>query len=103
MNDGPERRGGEDRRENYYVLKTEPLWAKWLTPAAATIVIGGIVWGVQLNVAVNQMTSDISRLATYADQHDVKLDEMSANVLRTSLILEGLETRMRKVENRNEQ
>jgi len=73
---------------------------KWMTPAAATIVIGAVVWGIQLNVAVSSLTATVARNETDINRNEARKDKLSENTLRASVILDRLEQRVARVEKR---
>lgn len=89
--DGPERRSG-------YPLRRDSLAERWLTPAAATIVIGGIVWGVQLNVAVKVLTEQVASVTVLTEREERRVDKLSENMLKATMILEQIENRMVRLE-----
>lgn len=91
--------GGERRREVY--VKQETLLDKWLTPTALTLVLGGIVWGVQLNFAVKQLADAVGEARGRANRAELRVDVISENVLRSAVILERLEKRIEKLEHEN--
>jgi hypothetical protein len=70
--------------------KMEGILQGWLSPAGALLLLGGIVWGVQLNVATMNLGSQVSELAAKQDQVGDRLLEISENNLRTSLLITQL-------------
>lgn len=71
---------------------------RWLTPAALMIVVGGIAWGVQLNVAVQVLTRDVASVTTMTEREEKRVDRLSENMLKATLILEQMEKRMVRIE-----
>jgi len=88
---------GDERRREVYV-KQETLMEKWLTPTAMTLVLGGIVWGVQLNFAVKQLTAEVAKADAAAHRSEQRTDKLADNILKASVILESVERRVEKLE-----
>ena len=66
---------------------------KWTGPTGVLALLGGIIWGIQLNVAVVDQGKDLSALtAEYKNQQliDTKQTEQ---LVRVGLLLENLEKR----------
>jgi hypothetical protein len=91
--------GGPERRA--YPMPQQRSWADiWLTPTALVVLLGGITWGVQLNLAVGHLTEDVAAIETKADSEENRVDEISDQLLRITLILERIEKRMDSFEER---
>jgi len=92
---------GDERRREVYV-KQETLLERWLTPSALAFVFGGVVWGVQLNFAVKQLTSEVAQADTVAHRSEQRVDRLAENILKASVILERIEKRIDKLEAEHE-
>ena len=69
---------------------------RWISPSGFMILLGGIIWGIQLNVAVITNGKDI---ASIRDQHIAiveRLDEISRLNLEQAFILEGVSDEMQR-------
>lgn len=88
---------GHERRREIYV-KQESLLDKWLTPTALTLVLGGIVWGVQLNFAVAALSKQVGEAKNEATRAEVRVDRLAENTLKATVILERIERRLDRVE-----
>lgn len=80
------------------VVYEEGLLAKWLSPTALVTVLAGVVWGVQLNFAVAELTKEVTKAHIAAEKMEIRVDEMAHTLLRVSVILERVEKRMSKLE-----
>jgi len=89
----------------------------WLTPTSLLVLLGGVTWGVQLNLAVGHLTEDVAAMEAEDRARDTRVDltedvaameaedrardtrveELSDQLLRVSLILERIEKRLTKV------
>jgi len=90
--------------------RRRPHWFdKWINPTTVFALIGGIIWGVQLNMAVLNHSEDISKL----DKRAIALETMAANLDRsatkTSAVmnqilvqLEDIKTTLRRNEESNQ-
>lgn len=88
---------GDERRREIYV-KQESLLDKWLTPTALTLVLGGIVWGVQLNFAVASLHKLVGEVRNEASRAETRVDRLAENTLKATVILERIERRIEKLE-----
>jgi len=70
----------------------------WLSPAGALLLLGGIVWGVQLNVATMNLSSQMSELNAKQGNISDRLLEVSDNSLRTTLLMKQLTERMAEMD-----
>jgi len=87
--------GGPERR----TYPPDRKWMDvWLTPTSLLVLLGGVTWGVQLNLAVGHLTEEVAEIQTVADATDNEVENLSDQILRTSLILERIESRLDKVE-----
>lgn len=62
-------------------------WDKWINPTTMLAVLGGIVWGIQLNFAVITQTSDIAKLEELSDARQVVNTQQNTQLTRISVIL----------------
>lgn len=70
-----------------------------MNPTTVLALIGGIVWGIQLNMAVVDHTGRIGAINGRLDAHQLLLQEQSTNMARTSVILSNIEERISDVQN----
>ena len=66
------------------------LLEKWISPAGILVLFGGVVWGVQLNVATMNLTKQMSGLSGKTDELSHEMSEIAQNNVRTSMILSAL-------------
>jgi len=69
-------------------------WDKWVNPTTVLAMIGGIVWGIQLNMAVVDHTAEIGKLSAMLTAQQSLLQQQSNSVARISVILDALERRV---------
>ena len=75
----------------------------WLAPAGFLVVVGAVVWGIQLNVAVMRLTSGMSRLESRGTETISELDANTKQIARIAIILDQVEKRMEKFEEKFDQ
>jgi hypothetical protein len=77
----------------------------WVSPSGVLLVIGGVIWGVQLNVATMNLTAEITTQQDRISRLEQDAEHTHENLLRTTLVLEAMEIRMiealEHVENHN--
>lgn len=88
---------GEERRREV-VVREETVLSKWLSPTAVTVLLGGIIWGVQLNFAVSDLTKEVAKANVAAEKTESRVDRLAQTLLRVTVILERVEKRMSKLE-----
>jgi ribosomal protein S15P/S13E len=66
------------------------LLEKWASPAGVLIMFGGVVWGVQLNIATMNLTKELSAIDGRTNELSKELVEVSKNTIRTSVILNSI-------------
>lgn len=83
------------------------LFESWVSPSGVLLLIGGVVWGVQLNVATMNLTAEMVTQQSRLEKLEDEAEDTQENLLRTTLILEGMEIRMinalEHVENHNKE
>lgn len=90
---------GQERRA--YPMPQQRSWADiWLTPTALVVLLGGITWGVQLNLSVGHLSEDVTAIEVRAAKEEQRVDDISDKLLRVTLILERIEKRMDNFEER---
>lgn len=73
---------------------------KWVTPTSVLALLGGVVWGVQLNYAVVSHTEALGQLKGRM-QNNEQLDyEQNEQLARIAIILEQLEKRISIIEDK---
>jgi len=69
-------------------------WGGPLLVAFGTIILGAIVWGIQLNYAVLKHTGNITSLQKQISDHETESSAHYLQIAKTALILDELEKRM---------
>ena len=81
--------------------------SSWATPTGVALLLGGIVWGVQLNVATMNLNAGVVTLTERVAAVEKESEIIGDNLLRTTIVLEAMEIRMIKalehVENHNKE
>ncbi len=63
-------------------------WLKqWASPTGFLVILGGIIWGIQLNLAVLQHTQDIGKLYRLQQENTKVLQELVITQAETAIIL----------------
>ena len=65
--------------------------SKWATPAGLTIMFGAIVWGVQLNFAIINLTDKLGEIDAEADVSQRTQRDIAATVLKATLMMDEME------------
>jgi hypothetical protein len=76
----------------------EEIVRKWLGPTGLTIIVGLVIWLVQLNVGFVNMKGLLERMIAQQDIHDEAVESLVITQAKTTQILVGLERRMTKIE-----
>lgn len=71
--------------------------SKWATPSGLLILFGAVAWGVQLNVAIINLTDKVSELDVKTDATLTTQAEIAANVLRATVLMGEMEKDMMAV------
>jgi len=70
---------------------TIPQWAQaWLSPAGVLVVIGGIVWGIQLNIGYVMLAEKVAANTVSIKAISKSLEVTAINNATTSIILEAM-------------
>ena len=72
--------------------------AEWATPAGITIVIGGIIWAIQLNVATMNNSKAIGKLHGSIERIDKENQLQGTQLTRAVIILDALEAKLERLE-----
>lgn len=76
-----------------------PSWyEKWINPTTILALLGGIVWGVQLNFAVISNTNNIGTLQSILEKKDSGYHAQNQQLARVAIILENIERRVGTLE-----
>ena len=75
------------------------LLEKWASPAGILVLFGGIVWGVQLNVATMNLTKQMAVMDGKSEELSHEMAKISQNNVRTSMILATLTKDVEKAVN----
>ena len=75
-------------------FRMSQMLSAWASPAGVLLLLGGIVWGVQLNVATMRLSQDYSQIAAVQAKQGAEINEVSRNLLRATLLLQGMEMRV---------
>ena len=73
---------------------------KWLGPAGLTLIICGIIWGVQLNWGLLQLATDSAKQERVTTEILARQLEVSITLERTSLILKRLEDKVNNMQDK---
>lgn len=65
-------------------------WDKWVNPTTVLTLIGGIVWGVQLNMMVVTLAAENAAGKTRDGIHDQLLQDLEINMAKHTLLIDGL-------------
>jgi 5-bromo-4-chloroindolyl phosphate hydrolysis protein len=72
-----------------------PSWLdNWISPAGFMIVVGAIIWGIQLNIAVISHTERLAEIKTAAAEHELRDLEWGKTLGQTVILLNELEKRV---------
>lgn len=71
---------------------------KWITPTTLLAILGGIVWGVQLNAAVLSLTDAVGRYSNELDRAQEINATQTVALARTAEILAQVQKRLDKAE-----
>lgn len=73
-------------------------WDKWINPTTVLSLIGGIVWGVQLNMYVVSLAEDQAKLEGRQYELTQQLQVTELNQARQTIILDNLIKKLDGVE-----
>lgn len=77
--------------------RRSPHWFdKWVNPTTVIALIGGIIWGVQLNMAVVQLSESMGSVRDRLEYHQQMLVELSKTNVQMATILERLEEQVKE-------
>jgi len=71
---------------------------KWVTPTTLLTAFGGVVWGIQLNFAVLNHTTQLAKINTEMVTHEQDSKKYIAVIERSTVILDNIERRLSKLE-----
>lgn len=72
--------------------------SNWLSPAGVLVLFGGIVWGIQLNIAVVENAKAISKLTKAVEVEEAINVAQNETLARTAVILDNITERLRAAE-----
>jgi cell division protein FtsL len=79
-------------------MTLEQFSEKWITPSSLMILIGAIIWGVQLNAAVLDLAREISKLEQRVAQNTTINVAQNESLIKLGTIVDGIEKRIQKAE-----
>jgi predicted phosphohydrolase len=85
-----------DDREIRYTYHKPRWWEQWISPTSVAILVGAIVWGIQLNFATLENSKDIGSLTGKQEKLIEMQHETAAKMERITTVLENLEERHRE-------
>lgn len=98
-NETPHDRNSDRYYPNSSDDRRKPHWFdKWVNPTTVIALIGGIIWGVQLNMAVLQHSSDIGVVKQSNKEIEQMVKVHDNNMVRVSTLLDGVAQRIDRKE-----
>ncbi len=73
-----------------YDQRSPKWWDRWVNPTTALALIGGIVWGVQLNMLTVSTAEKTAGLEALHAQIQLELRDMRINQEKQTIILDSL-------------
>lgn len=73
-------------------------WAGPLLAALGTIIVGAIIWGIQLNYVVLRHTAQVTSLQKQISDHESESTAHYLQIAKTALLLDELEKRMQIID-----
>ena len=73
-------------------------WDKWVNPTTVLALIGGIVWGVQLNLMVVKLAENQAANSVIVDEMVRTMQEIQLNQAKHTIILDNLVKQVRGIE-----
>lgn len=63
---------------------------KWITPVTLSCIVGGIIWGVQINIGVLNLTKAVT--AQQIDFHELQIEhrQYELSIAKTAIIQESM-------------
>lgn len=80
--------------------RTPQWYDKWINPSSMIALFGGVVWGVQLNFAVLANSDNIGQLRGRTQKVEITDQKQNTQLARISVILENIEWRMNRLEDK---
>lgn len=80
--------------------RTAPWYEKWINPSSVLALLGGVVWGVQLNFAVLANSENIGHLRASTQKVQTTDQRQNEQLARISVILENIERRVGRLEDK---
>ena len=78
------------------------IFASWGGPiltALGSIVVGAIIWGIQLNFAMLKHTSQITSIQKQISDHEIQAASHYNQISKTAILLDNIEKRLEKLDN----
>lgn len=73
---------------------------KWSGPAGVMVLLGAIVWGVQLNIGMLKLVDEIGQLKEENIQQRLDQTTLANDVVRTAAILQSVANQLDNLEQR---
>jgi len=74
-------------------------WGGPLLTALGTVIVGAILWGIQLNFAMLRHTSQITSIQKQISNHEVQAASHYNQISKTAILLDNIEQRLEKLDN----
>ena len=75
-------------------------WDKWVNPTTVLALIGGIIWGVQLNMLVLNSAQTDARQDEQIQQLQSQMRTVSDAVIRSNTLMDQVSKRLERMDNR---
>ena len=71
---------------------------KWINPTTVIALLGGIIWGVQMNMYVNTLGERTTKMEQHNKDLDRRADEASLAMAKILFVLDNLVNRIGEIE-----
>ena len=85
---------------NVYDERAPRWWDKWVNPTTVLALIGGIIWGVQLNMMVLTNAQTDARQDEQIQQLQSQLRTVSEAVIRSNTLMDQVSKRLERMDAR---
>ena len=79
-------------------INIQGLLEKWLSPTGLTIIVGVVIWLIQLNIGYITLKSIVDRLVLDSNTHTEMLSNITMQQAATSLILKNIQSDIQEVD-----
>lgn len=85
---------------NVYDERSPRWWDKWVNPTTVLALIGGIIWGVQLNMMVLTNAQTDARQDEQIQQLQSQMRTVSEAVIRSNTLMDQVSKRLERMDTR---